>query len=74
MRRKLRRLLNALSLVPAGLAASAWGLSAAAQDKPEPLMIQEQQKVTDLKAPIDANRDLSTSLAFDGENRTLSAR
>jgi len=39
---KLRTPLNALSLVSAGIAASAWGMPAAAQDKPEPLIIQEQ--------------------------------
>ena len=33
-----------------------------------------EQKATDLKEQIDANRDLSASLAFDGENPTLSAR
>ena len=29
-----------------------------------------EQKIADLKAQIDANRDLSTSLAFDGESAT----
>ena len=33
-----------------------------------------EQKVAERKAQIDANRELSTSLAFDGENPTLSAR
>ena len=39
---KIRRLTNALALVSTGLAASACGLAAAADQESEPLIIQEQ--------------------------------
>lgn len=42
METKLRMLLRVLSLVSAGIVASAWERPAAAQDQREPLMIQEQ--------------------------------